>query len=128
MGCLLFPSGVWAQGDPVSRQHLGCAKLGHPEAEPRAPQGIAAARDEVPSPHPPSQADTRAAALPAPLISPQQAPASSPAHGEATLSHGHVSIRQPALLLGRSGGVLMFLWESCAVLVGSDFPPYDRVF
>lgn len=47
---------------------------------------------------------------------------------EATLSHGHVSIRQPALLLGRSGGVLTFLWESCVVLVGSDFPPYDHVF
>lgn len=44
------------------------------------------------------------------------------------LGRGHISIQQPAFSLGRSGGVLMFLWESCAVLVGSDFPPYDHVF
>lgn len=59
---------------------------------------------------------------------PRQASASSPVHKEAALSRGHVSIQQPALLLGRSGSVLTFLWESCVVLVGSDFPPYDHVF
>lgn len=53
-------------------QRLGCAEPGHLKEGPRAPQGIAAARGKVPSPHPPSQADTHVAALSAPLISPRK--------------------------------------------------------
>lgn len=97
------------------------------EGIPRQDRLGSGAWGKVPSPHSPNWTDPHVAAFPAPLIS-HQAPAPAAAGREAMLSHGHISIRQPASSLGRSGGVLTFLWESCAALVGSDFPPYDRVF
>lgn len=93
----------------------------------RAPQSRLRSLGQGPTSTSPIWTDPHVAAFPVPLIS-HQVPASAAAGREATLGHGHISIEQPAFLLGRSGGVLTFLWESCAALVGSDFPPYDRVF